>query len=68
MGLLALTGCMTLEDRQARLDATCRGYGFTPGTDPYKNCWMTVDQANRRAALASAPVVCTPVGGSVVCQ
>ncbi|MES2346595.1 MAG: hypothetical protein V4641_03400 [Pseudomonadota bacterium] len=61
---------MTLQQRQAELDATCTGYGFARGTTEYKQCWMQIDQANQRAAAAAmnSQVVCSHIGTVTVCQ
>ncbi|MFK3689125.1 hypothetical protein ACI2J4_02465 [Agrobacterium tumefaciens] len=48
--LMALTACQTLtpEERRARDEATCRGYGFRPGTDSMAGCLLDLD-LDRRA-------------------
>lgn len=65
----ALTACATPEERiqaaQVELDRTCRGYGFKPGTDAYKLCWVQVDQAQRKAS--GGPINCQPVGSGFTC-
>jgi hypothetical protein len=67
--VVLLTACApTLAERQASLDATCRGYGFTPNTDAYRQCWMQVDQAQRARAAGAGPVICAPAGNAVVCN
>jgi hypothetical protein len=47
--LLALTACQTLtpEERRARDEATCRGYGFRPGTDPMAGCLLDLEMDRR---------------------
>ncbi|MBM7324947.1 hypothetical protein JS562_17825 [Agrobacterium sp. S2] len=47
--MLALTACQTLtpEERRARDEATCRGYGFRPGTDPMAGCLLDLEMDNR---------------------
>ncbi len=47
--LTSLNGCAEMQERiakrnQARLEAQCSSYGYTPGTDPFANCMMQVDQ------------------------
>ena len=48
--LMALTACQTLtpEERRARDEATCRNYGFRPGTDQMAGCLLDLD-LDRRA-------------------
>ncbi|KAA3503063.1 MULTISPECIES: hypothetical protein [Rhizobium/Agrobacterium group] len=48
--MLALTACQTLtpEERRARDEATCRGYGFRTGTDQMAGCLLDLD-LDRRA-------------------
>jgi len=48
--LLVLSACQTLtpEERRARDEATCRGYGFRPGTDQMAGCLLDLD-LDRRA-------------------
>jgi len=47
--MLALTACQTLtpEERRARDEATCRGYGFRPGTDPMAGCLLDLEMDRR---------------------
>ncbi len=51
---LALTACQTLtpEERRARDDATCRGYGFRIGTDQMARCLLDLDLDRRADARA----------------
>jgi hypothetical protein len=61
MVYVALGGCATSEQINARHDATCRSWGSTPGTDTYIQCRALLsqqqaneDQARRdRAAILS---------------
>lgn len=48
--MLALTACQTLtpEERRARDEVTCRGYGFRPNTDQMARCLLDLD-LDRRA-------------------
>jgi hypothetical protein len=48
--VLTLTACQTLtpEERRARDESTCRGYGFRPGTDPMAGCLLDLE-LDRRA-------------------
>ena len=47
----------------------CTGYGFAPGSDPFKRCLNEVDRAIERHAISSrAKINCTPMGGQTVCQ
>lgn len=48
LAAVLLCGCMTTEELQARLDATCTGYGFARGSMEYKQCWMMIDQRLRQ--------------------
>ena len=55
--LLVLSACQTLtpEERRARDEATCRGYGFRPGTDQMAGCLLDLDldrRADNRARQA----------------
>jgi hypothetical protein len=36
--LLGLTGCAVPTERKAQMEASCRTYGFTPGTDAFAAC------------------------------
>jgi hypothetical protein len=52
---LALSGCMTTEQRAAADDSYCRGIGARPGTPIYVECRLRRDeqvQADDRAAAA----------------
>lgn len=51
---LALTACQTLtpEERRARDEATCRGYGFRIGTDQMARCLLDLDLDRRADARA----------------
>ena len=52
--MLALSACQTLtpEERRARDEATCRGYGFRTGTDPMAGCLLDLDLDRRADARA----------------
>jgi hypothetical protein len=54
--VLLLTGCGAVQElaalRAARDDATCRSYGFQPGSEAFAQCRMAVDQ-NRMARMHS---------------
>ncbi len=51
--LVLLTGCKTTEERameRRQVDvASCRSYGFNPGTQPYASCLMQRDIAREQA-------------------
>ncbi|KQQ58956.1 MULTISPECIES: hypothetical protein [Rhizobium/Agrobacterium group] len=51
---LALTACQTLtpEERRARDEATCRGYGFRTGTDQMAGCLLDLELDRRADARA----------------
>lgn len=51
---MALTACQTLtpEERRARDEATCRGYGFRPNTDQMAGCLLDLDLDRRADARA----------------
>ncbi|XUY27383.1 hypothetical protein RMR21_003175 [Agrobacterium sp. rho-8.1] len=51
---LALSACQTLspEERRARDDTTCRGYGFRPNTDQMAGCLLDLDLDRRADARA----------------
>ena len=55
--ILALPGCISSAERQARWAAAdenqCVGYGFTQGTDQFASCRMRLDQ-NRRQRIQNA--------------
>jgi len=59
--LAALPGCAEYYEResQARYEGyqnRCSSYGFTPGSQPYANCMMGLDQqetANRQALVGA---------------
>jgi hypothetical protein len=40
------------ENLRRDLESRCRGYGFQPGTTPFAQCLMQLDQAVRQAAAA----------------
>ncbi|MES2137230.1 MAG: hypothetical protein V4502_09255 [Pseudomonadota bacterium] len=47
MGLaIALTGCITPAQMQARHAATCASYGFAPGSEGYALCMLQLDMAD----------------------
>lgn len=51
---LTLSACQTLspEERRARDEATCRGYGFRPNTDQMAGCLLDLDLDRRADARA----------------
>ena len=53
--LAALAGCAG--DILARERSACQAYGFTPGSENFAQCMMTVDQSrkNRAAVIAGWP-------------
>ena len=51
---IALSGCMTAEQRASLDDQTCRGYGAKPGSDVYVQCRMAQDQTRAAEAMAGA--------------
>jgi hypothetical protein len=70
---VTLGGCMTAEQRLARDQQSCAGYGFRPGTEAFAQCMMNVDQGrkNRLAAAAAAnlasPTTCVQTGNVTNC-
>jgi hypothetical protein len=42
------------ENVRRDLENRCRGYGFQPGTTPFAQCLMQLDQSVRQAAAAQA--------------
>lgn len=67
---LALSGCMTTEQRAAADDSYCRGIGAQPGTPVYVECRLRRDEtreANRRAAALAGPTSCVAFGNTVQC-
>ncbi len=70
---MLLAGCATHnQPSKAPSDQAkwmCAGYGFAPGTDPFKQCLNEVDRAIERHIISSrARVNCTPMGKQTVCQ
>jgi hypothetical protein len=63
---LSVAGCVTPEQRQARIAAhmqrdlapLCTAAGFTPGTDPHSQCVLTLykQELERNAAIAASAV------------
>jgi hypothetical protein len=51
---MALSSCQTLspEERRARDETTCRGYGFRPNTDQMAGCLLDLDLDRRADARA----------------
>lgn len=43
---MALTGCVTSAEMQARHAATCASYGFVPGSEGYAVCMLQLDMAD----------------------
>lgn len=46
--MVLLAGCATSEQNSQ----TCAGYGFSPGTEPFANCMMKLDE-QQSARLSS---------------
>lgn len=49
VSVLLLASCATREEQIAE---KCRGYGFSPGSEPWQNCvmqWELADEADRKA-------------------
>jgi hypothetical protein len=74
--VLALAGCAVPEERKAQMEASCRTYGFTPGTDGFAACMkhetMSYDPqlfGPRDTLRAGAPRNCVRplAGGTVLC-
>ncbi len=78
LSVLALTGCMTSEERMAannaKDDQQCLSYGARKGTDTYVNCRAQLEGARRQAdaadnvaaaarSAASSPRTCHDTGG-----
>lgn len=73
-----LAGCMTAEERQAKVDAMedaqCRQYGAQPGSQAYYQCRMTLNTQQRttqrvgdlKAALDQ--IANPPSGGGINCS
>lgn len=64
---LAVSGCVTAEQRMAADDAKCRSYGVAPGTPPYVQCRMLQDQnrtAKEVAILGGGSSVTTVLSGA----
>jgi hypothetical protein len=56
--VLSLAACASWDaERRARLaaadDAKCQGYGFKPGTEPYGNCRLQVEQIRATQQVAA---------------
>jgi hypothetical protein len=73
--IMALTGCMTREERMAaqnaKDDAQCLSYGAKAGTDAYITCRTQLSTAKTGAdAIRSSggPVVCNQVGTTTICN
>lgn len=68
LAILLLAACATSPEQIAsRVSNVCRGYGFQPGTDAYRNCLMTTEQSY----LSRVPAGCVLIGDSgdaMVCQ
>jgi hypothetical protein len=52
---LALTSCVSPEDLRREDEATCAGYGFHAGTDPFASCLQKESLARRYSASPPAP-------------
>ena len=48
--LVGLTGCVSAEELRARDDATCRSFGFQPGTPDFAACLQRESLARRYSA------------------
>jgi hypothetical protein len=49
---LAGSGCVTIAERRAFDEESCRGYGFRAGSEGFANCLLQIDlerSASRRA-------------------
>jgi hypothetical protein len=61
---IALTGCtVSAEERLARDQQTCRGYGFVQGSEAFANCMLELDldrRAAQRERFNSAPPLFSP--------
>lgn len=76
--LMLLAGCspgmgevfMSKQQRDAKDDTACKGYGAVPGTDLYVACRMKQDEirAHTRAAQAAGSTTCTSFGATTVCN
>lgn len=62
---LALSGCMTADQRKTADEERCRGYGFTKRNDAFAGCMQRIDMA-RRARLAGQPYIDGSYGRTVV--
>jgi hypothetical protein len=53
-----LAGCMTAQERVAADDRQCQSYGVAPGSQPYVQCRLQLDQqhANQRLVNSTSPV------------
>ena len=55
---IALSGCLTAQDRTAEFDAAdrdkCISYGANPGTPAYTDCRLKLDSLRQQAAAAEA--------------
>ncbi|MFO1205864.1 MAG: hypothetical protein U1E63_09100 [Burkholderiales bacterium] len=47
VGTIVLAGCVSPAEQKAADTKQCQGYGFTPGSEAFANCMMTI--ANRRS-------------------
>jgi hypothetical protein len=70
---LALSGCMTAEQRAAADDSYCRSIGARPGTPIYVECRLRRDEqvqadarSRRIAAAAARPRNCVSYGSAGV--
>lgn len=54
---LMLAGCQTTEQAALKDDTQCRSYGVAPGTQPYVDCRMRLDQqrADQRQINSLSP-------------
>lgn len=51
---VALSGCMTSEQRAAEDDAICQGYHLPPGTVGYQDCRQYLASERRTMGMAMA--------------
>jgi hypothetical protein len=58
---LLLTGCLTQEEREARIDGAdndrCIGYGAQPGTSAYTQCRMQLAQMRQQTTVAQTALL-----------
>lgn len=61
---IVLSGCtVSAEERRARDQQTCRGFGFVEGSEAFANCMLELDldrRAAQRERFNSAPPLFSP--------